>query len=126
MLVPKTDPVYLSEYEHKQFTVKISCRELAALELLYHVPGLQGFDEALLLMENLTTLRPHVVQLLLQECRSVKVKRLFLYMAERAGHPWFGKLDTSVIDLGRGKRVIVKGGMLDRKYLITVPKGQAL
>ena len=124
MFLPKAALAYLSDHQHGQFTVKISCRELAALEMLYHVPRLQGFEEAMLLMENLATLRPQVVQVLLRDCRSVKVKRLFLYMAERAGHAWFGKLETSSIDLGRGKRVVVKGGMLDKKYGITVPRGQ--
>lgn len=126
MLVSTADPAYLSQYEHRQFTVRISSRELAILEVLYHVPHSQGFDEALRLMENLPTLRPQVVQSLLRECRSIKVKRLFLYMGERAGHAWFSKLDTSSINLGTGKRMIVKGGTLDRKYGITVPKGQAL
>jgi hypothetical protein len=124
--LPPPTSEYLSEHQHGQFTVKISCRELAALELLYHVPRRQGFDEAMLLMENLATLRPQVVQALLQDCRSVKVKRLFLYMAEKAGHPWFGKLEIPSIDLGRGKRVIIKGGTLDKKYGITVPRGQGL
>ncbi len=125
-LPPPISDEYLSDYRHGQFTVKISCRELAALELLYHVPCRQGFDEAMRLMENLATLRPQVVQSLLQDCRSVKIKRLFLYMAEKAGHPWFGKLETSAIDLGRGKRMIIKGGTLDKKYEITVPRGQGL
>jgi hypothetical protein len=125
-LLPAATPAHLSDHEHGQFTVKISCRELAALEMLYHVPSRQGFEEASLIMDNLATLRPTVAQALLQDCGSVKVKRLFLFMAERAGHPWFGKLDASSIDLGKGKRVIVKGGMLDKKYGITVPRGQGL
>jgi hypothetical protein len=124
--LPEAASLYLSDHQHKQFSVKTSCRELAALEMLYHVPRHQGFDEAMLLMENLATLRPQVVQTLLRDCRSVKVKRLFLYMAEKAAHPWFAKLDTAALDLGRGKRMIVKGGTLDKKYGITVPKGQGL
>ena len=32
------------------------------------------------------------------------------------------KLNLGNINLGKGKRVIVKGGHLDQKYQITVPK----
>lgn len=34
-------------------------------------------------------------------------------------------LDLSKIDLGSGKRQIIKGGALDQKYLITVPKNDS-
>lgn len=62
------------------------------------------------------------VQAVLEACRSVKVKRLFLWFVERHAHPWFGRLDLKRIDLGRGKRQIVVGGRLDSKYQITVPE----
>ncbi len=91
------------------------------MEMLHLVPRKVGFDEAQLIMENLVTLRPAVVQGLLMECSSVKVKRLFLYMAERQKHPWLSKLDLSKIDLGKGKRMIVPNGRYDAKYQITVP-----
>ena len=44
-----------------------------------------------------------VVQKLLEMCRFVKVKRLFMYMAEKHRHPWVEKLDLSRIDFGKGK-----------------------
>jgi hypothetical protein len=94
----------------------------SAMEMLHLVPKTVGFEEAMLVMENLATLRPAVVQSLLEACRSVKVKRLFLYMAERHGHPWASQLDHSRLNLGRGKRVIVPGGKLDKRYLVTVPR----
>jgi hypothetical protein len=72
-------------------------------------------------MENLVTLRPDIVQWLLTACRSVKVKRLFLYMAERHEHTWLSKLDISKVDLGKGKRMIVPNGRFNAKYQITVP-----
>lgn len=72
-------------------------------------------------MEGLNNLRPVSVQKLLQNCTSVKVKRLFLYMAEKAGHEWFSFLDTDKIDLGHGKRMITRGGSLNVKYQITIP-----
>jgi hypothetical protein len=73
-------------------------------------------------MESLVTLRPEVVQKLLEMCRFVKVKRLFMYMAEKHRYPWVEKLDLSGIDFGKGKRRIVSGGELDPKYLITVSR----
>lgn len=72
-------------------------------------------------MENLVTLRPDVVQGLLTVCRSVKVKRLFLYMAERQENAWLSKLDLSKINLGKGKRMIIPNDRFDAKYQITVP-----
>jgi hypothetical protein len=107
------------------FSIKISSPELAAMELLYLVPAAQSFDEALKITEGLTTLRPKLVQYLLEECNSVKVKRLFLFMAEKHDHAWLNELDITRIKLGSGKRVIVKDGTLDNKYNITVPKDYA-
>ncbi len=113
---------FMSEYRHKELDVRIANRELAALEMLYHVPAKQGFLEAFSIVENLATLRPNVVQRLLEKCSSVKVKRLFLFMTEKAGHPWFVKLNKAELDLGAGKRVIAKQGVLDKTYEITVPR----
>ena len=92
------------------------------MEMLYFVPSLQGFDEAMKIMEMLTSLRPELVQHLLEVCNSIKVKRLFLYMAEKQNHFWFEQLNQDKIDLGRGKRSIVKKGVFNKKYQITVPK----
>jgi len=76
-------------------------------------------------MEMLTGLRPDLLQKLLEECKSIKVNRLFLYMAEKAGHSWLDDLDLSKIDLGKGKRSIVKNGVLNSKYQITIPRDLA-
>ncbi len=91
------------------------------MEVLYLVPANESFEEAGLLMEGLTTLRPRLVQALLTQCRSVKVKRLFMFLAEACNHAWVKKLDLSKVDFGKGKRMIVKGGRFDAKYNITVP-----
>jgi len=110
-----------TEFTEKDFSVRISAPELAMLEMLHLVPHKVGFDEARLVMGNLTTLRPEVVQELLEACRSVKVKRLFLYMAENQELPWLTKVDPSKVDLGKGKRMVVPKGRYDAKYRITVP-----
>ena len=102
------------------FSIRLSAPERAMLEILDDVPRLQSFDEARLLMGGLTTLRPELVQELLEACRSVKAKRLFLFLAEEANHAWVKELDPAKVNLGKGKRSIVKGGRLDSKYQITV------
>lgn len=73
-------------------------------------------------MEQLTTLRPGLVQTLLEQNSSVKMKRLFLFMAEKAGHAWFSDLDLQKIDTGSGKREIVPNGVYDSKYQIVIPE----
>jgi hypothetical protein len=102
--------------------VTISSPERAILELLDMVPNDQTFEEAHQIMESLNTLRPQIVTTLLHQCASVKVKRLFLFLAEYCKHPWLKYLDRKGISLGSGKRYIVKEGRFDSKYLITVPK----
>jgi Transcriptional regulator, AbiEi antitoxin, Type IV TA system/Transcriptional regulator, AbiEi antitoxin N-terminal domain len=107
------------------YNIQISSPELAAIEMLYLIPKAQSFDEAAKIMEGLTTLRPKLVQNLLQECNSVKVKRLFLFIAEKHDHQWVKELKLENINLGSGKRVIVEDGVLDKKYHITIPREYA-
>ena len=105
------------------FSIRISSPERAAMEMLYHVPAKQGFDEAMRIMESLLSLRPELVQKLLESCASIKVKRLFLYMAQAANLPFAAKLNLKKVNLGKGDRTIIKGGRLDSQYRITVPRG---
>jgi hypothetical protein len=121
-LFPRNFAEGLSEFRDREFSVHISSPERAAMEMLLLVPKKIGFAEASLIMENLVSLRPSVVQRLLEHCSSIKVKRLFLYMAEKHGHSWFSKLDLSEIYMGKGKRYLVREGKLDTKYNITVPR----
>lgn len=113
----------LTEYQSGGLSIQISTPERAILEALYLVPHTQSVEESWLLMEGLVTLRPRLVQSLLGTCNSIKVRRLFLYLAEQHGHPWFDRLDVDALDLGVGNRSIVTGGRLDSKYKITVPVG---
>ena len=95
--------------------------ERAILELLDGIPDVETFEQADKFMEALHTLRPNLVQHLLEHCRSIKVKRVFLWLAERHDLPWVRKLDLGRVELGRGKRLLAKEGRLDTKYQITVP-----
>ena len=112
----------LVDLERKNFSVKVSSPARAILECLYLAPKHQEFFECYELMEGLNNLRPKSVQELLENCSSIKVKRLFLYIAEKLEHPWLDFVDLSKVDLGSGKRSLVKNGVYIDKYKITVPK----
>lgn len=102
--------------------VVMSTPERAALELLDELPARESFHEADMLTSGLVNLRPGRMSRLLSACRSVKVKRLFLWFGERHGHQWVDRLDLEGVDLGRGKRMVVRGGKLDSKYQMTMPE----
>jgi hypothetical protein len=114
--------VGLTQVELKSFSINISNAPRALMECLYLAPQKQELMECYELMEGLNNLRPDQVQALLEQCQSVKVKRLFLYLAEKIGHSWFKYLNTEKINLGKGKRSIVKNGVYIPKYQITVTK----
>lgn len=77
--------------------------------------------EADALMQGMATLRPQLLEILLQHCHSIKAKRLFPALAERHGHAWFSHLSLDNVNLGRGKRSLVPGGRLHPRYQITLP-----
>ena len=106
----------------ENISLKASCLELAALEACQGIPKLNTFDSIASIFDGLTTLRIDVVQNLLETFHSIKAKRLFLYFATQSQHVWFKKLNLNNVDLGTGKRQIVKNGKLDKTYLITVPE----
>lgn len=112
----------LADYQVGAFSVKISTPERAFLECLHLSPDTVDLVECYQVMEGLTTLRPKLLQPLLEQCGSVKVKRLFLYMAEKAGHDWLKRLDKEKLDLGAGDRAITKGGVYVSRYGLTVPE----
>jgi len=95
--------------------------ERAVLEALAEVPDKLSFEHADELMQGLTMLSPRKLQFLLEHCESIKVKRLFFWLAERQGYAWFKRLAPEQVNLGSGKRVLCKGGKLDKRYQITVP-----
>ena len=66
-------------------------------------------------------LRGSLVQKLLDNCSSIKVKRVFLYMADKLELSLMKHLNTHRIQLGQGKRVVSENGKLDKVYNITVP-----
>ncbi len=104
------------------FKLCTSSAERAILELLHLAP--QRFDlvEASQIVEGLRTLRPSLMQKLLEACNSIKVTRLFLYLAELANLPVFSHLDATKFDLGTGDRALVKDGAYVAKYHLVLPQ----
>ncbi len=108
--------------KENSFEIEVSSPARAIMECLYLAPERFDLVECYQLMEGLNNPRPDEVSHLLEYCSSVKVKRLFLYMAEKAGHSWLDYINRGFIDLGKGKRHLVKDGVYIAKYGITVPK----
>ena len=99
----------------------VSTPERAILELLNELPANESFHNVDAIFESLANLRPRLLETLLKECRSVKVKRLFFVFADQHDHAWRQYLDPDDYDLGSGPRALVEGGRLHPRYDITVP-----
>ena len=96
--------------------------EQASIEMLFDVPNKVSFEHADSLFQGMSSLSPRKLKTLLNQCRSVKAKRLFFWFAKRHGFAWSRYLNVVDFDLGKGKRMIEKNGVLDKELLITVPK----
>ena len=87
-----------------------------------NMPGIEStLLDVYYVMEMLSGLRPELVQELLERCSSVKVKRLFMYMAEKTKYAWVEDIDKTKIDFGSGRRMIVPKGKYIREYNMTIP-----
>ena len=102
--------------------VLVSSPEQAFMECLLLTPEQYSYMDLYYIMEQLTSLRADVVQTLLENINNQRVKRVFLYMAEKAGHYWFDMLNIDKINLGTSKQQLVENGVYIKKYRITVPK----
>ena len=107
----------------KGYDLIVSSPERAIFELLYLVEkdGL-SFEFVSEIFEGLTTLRPNVINELIERCDSKKVIRMFCFFMDYYNHQWKNFVNLDNIEIGTGKMQIVKAGSLDKKYLITVPK----
>lgn len=107
----------------RDWTLTVAAPERAILEVLSLVDeSAASFTHAVELFEGLPPLRPTLVQQLLEGCLSIKVNRLFLFLAARQDTPWRRKLNTDRVALGKGKRLVTRGGRLDKNFSITVPE----
>lgn len=109
-------------YGQWNWPLTVSRPERALLELLDELPTRESFFQVDALVEGLGNLRPKLLAALLTRCRSIKVKRLFFFFADRHQHGWLARINRKAIDLGKGKRLLVRGGILDPTYQITVPR----
>jgi len=106
----------------RDWTLQISTPERAMLEMISKLDDSEeDFLYASEMVEGLTLARPALMQQLLEGCTSIKVKRLFLFLADFHRLRWSRGLKWKEINLGKGKRQIVKGGQFDQTFQITVP-----
>lgn len=105
-----------------QHDLLVSSPERAILECLNLPDASSSLLDIYYIMEGLTTLRPKLVQTLLEACTSQKVKRLFLYMAEKAGHSWYKALKLENVNLGTSRFMITPIGKYINKYNMTISK----
>jgi hypothetical protein len=112
------------EQKLEGINIRFSCPERAAMEVLYLTPKYETLYDVMLIMEKLGQFRVAMVQSLLENCNSIKVKRFFLYFAERFWPALVPKLDLKKINLGHGKRVIGRGGRYryHPKYMLSLPE----
>ncbi|WP_159517817.1 type IV toxin-antitoxin system AbiEi family antitoxin [Sunxiuqinia indica] len=108
--------------EQGQIQINVSTPERAIMECLYLAPQKMDLVECFHIFEGLVNLKPKLVNELLTQCNSVKVKRLFLYMTEKANHQWLTFLKTDKIDIGTGNRMLAEKGVHVPKYLLSIPK----
>lgn len=116
----------LQEIDVGGFAVRVSTPARAAMECLSLASSKEDLVECRELVDGLNNLRPTVVQELLENCRSIKINRLFLFLAEMSGHAWFRHIDTASVALGTGKRALVANGEYIPAYRITVPRELAV
>ncbi len=108
----------------EEMNIHYSCPERAAMEILFLTPKYLTLFDVTELMEKLGPLQFEVVQQLLENCNSIKVKRFFLYYINRFKRGLISKLDLTKINLGSGKRVIGHGGRYryHPKYKLSLPE----
>ena len=112
----------LNNHNEQTFAIRLSSPERAMLECLHLAPKKFDLIECFQVMEGLVNLRPKLVQELLMACTSIKAKRLFVYLAEKAGHPWLSLVDLSDVKFGSGDRSLAQGGVYVAKYKIVLPE----
>lgn len=112
----------IEEEQVMDFKIKVSSPERAILEMLCFTPTIFDFNECASIMEHLAWLRSDLIQNLLENCISVKAKRLFLFLGDYYGHDWMNKINMQKVGLGSGRRSLFKNGQFNAKFQITIPK----
>jgi hypothetical protein len=118
----ESETVGMVDFKDGELSMQISDAARAVMECLALCPTQFPLLEAFELLESLNGLLPAKVQKLLENCKSVKIKRLFLYFAEKARHSWVKYLDVKKINFGTGNRSLTESGVLISKYRLVLPK----
>jgi hypothetical protein len=109
-------------YKKDGYVIEASSMERASFELAYEIRDGESFNWAAEQFQGLVNLRPQLMQQYLEACTSIRVKRLVLLLGTYYGQVWAQRLDRSRINLGSGKRQVVKNGWLHPELQITVPR----
>ena len=112
-------------FGHWDWPIPYASQELALLEMVDEVTDEAGFIAADKYFETATTLRPKLLNTLLSNSKRIGTNRLFLWFVKRHNLPVLDSLELSEINLGKGKRMIIRGGALNKEFQITVPRGMA-
>lgn len=114
------DSLGCQEYVDNELKLEISSLERALLEMLYL--SNRTTQEYYQIFELIPVLRPVLLNELLIGCNSIRVKRLFMYLASKTEYPWAKKIAKDKINFGSGVRVIDKKGYYNKEYNIIVDK----
>lgn len=117
-LLPEKDLKKIS-VEGKE--VLVSIPELAAYEVVGAVGKTITFEHVAELFQGFVNFSPRKVQSLLERSQAVQANRIFLFLSHYYNHQWAKHLNEANIKLGSGKRQVVKDGVFDERYQITVP-----
>ena len=126
----RTDKAFMeASFTRKSWGVRdwpllVSTPERAMLETIDQLPGdgdFDTFDFVDKFIEGPREINTDHMNTLLTRCGSVKVKRMFLWFAERHNHEWLKSIDISAINLGSGKHRFYKNGRMHAKYNIAMP-----
>ncbi len=109
-------------HKHQGFFVRVSSPLRAIFEYLHYVPRENSLNDAKRYLSLLGDGAEGDVIRFLLGCRSFKVKRLFLVIAERVGASWFNELNFSNVDIGDSIQYISANGVRNDKYKLYLPK----
>ena len=102
------------EFPTEHYDIWMSSHERGLLETIYLIDGYEDPFDVCCHMDIASELNPDLLQLLLENCTNNRVKRWFLYLSEKYGHPYYKKLDLSRIELGTE---FIKDGSNMKEYV---------
>lgn len=105
--------------------LRVSCPELAMLEMACAVEHEFVFDEAAKIVEGMGSVNGHLLQTLLENCTCRKVRRVVCFLSKWAAFDWDSELELSRLDLGARTIQVVQHGIKDSTFRITVPREYA-